>query len=341
MHRPLLPKFHPSLSFLFLFIILAVTSFASQTGHPLNPDMLGNKSFTEYYTLTAMHGDRLFVQVQLTFTNLGVENNNAACKALVLKPGATSWKVNEKFSRKEWNYSEQGASTLSVGTNTLSVCGGNTCLFAKLGKGTVKIKLHGVPAAMKTPNLDFPKNESGKFYDYEILVPWTSLETSLDVPGFPKQDLNGFGMLEVAKSVGTSRDVCRGWVTFRGFEGDSFFLADFRLPPEEKLPAAGWIWKNGQEKPLAMTGLHIRKEWLSVDGKQVEGRVISALDNSFIITGRDLLYRYSFVDELGAFTGYLVKVVIGKPITRYYDAEVRFAGEARPLHGVLELMSIE
>jgi hypothetical protein len=333
---------HNSILLLCLIILFRFAPVAAEKAeHPLEPDILDHKSYTEIFTLTAMHDDRTFIQVQLTFTNLGVENRNAACKALVLKPPNKSWKVNEKFNQKEWSYSEASAPTLSMGVNTLSVVNGNTCLFARLGKGTVKITLHGLPAPEKTPNVDFPKNASGKFYEYKTIVPWTRLETSLDVPGFPRQDLQGFGMLEQAKSVGTSRDVCRGWVTFRGFEGDSFFLADFRLPPRENSPAAGWIWKNGEQKPLAMTGLKIRREISTVDGKKKEDHIISALDNSFVISGRDLLYRYSFVDELGAFTGYVVKMVIGKPVTRYYDAEVRLSGGKQAMHGVLELMSIE
>jgi hypothetical protein len=314
---------------------------AQKPEHPLEPDILDHKSYTEIFTLTAMHDDRTFIQVQLTFTNLGVENRNAACKSLVLKPPNKSWKVNEKFNQKEWSYSEASAPTLSMGVNTLSVVNGNTCLFARLGKGTVKITLHGLPAPIKTPNVDFPKNASGKFYEYKTIIPWTRLETSLDVPGFPRQDLQGFGMLEQAKSVGTSRDVCRGWVTFRGFEGDSFFLANFRLPPQENSPAAGWIWKSGEQKPLAMTGLKVRREFSTIDGKKKEDHIISALDNSFTISGRDQLYRYSFVDELGPITGYVVKMVIGKPVTRYYDAQVVLAGEKQALRGVLELMNIE
>ena len=333
----------PSSFFLLSLSILLylLPAAAERTEHPLEPDILDHKSYTEVFTLTAMHDDHTFVMVQMTFTNLGVENRNAACLALVLNPARKPWKMNERFNEKHWGYSEANNPTLSAGATTLSVLKDKTCLFARLGKGTIKISLYGLPSPIKTPNIDFPKSASGKFREFKILVPWTRLETSLNVPGFPRQDLKGFGTLEQAKSVGTSRDVCRGWVTFRGFEGDSFFLANFRLPPQENSPATGWIWKNGEQKPLAMTGLKIRREFSTIDGKKKEDHIISALDNSFMISGRDLLYRYSFVDELGAFTGYLVKVVIGKPVTRYYDAEARLSGGKQPLHGVLELMSIE
>ncbi len=333
----------PPLFCLFFFVILpcSVPVAAQEPGRALEPVLLDAKSYVEIFTLTAMHDDHTFVQVQMTFTNLGLKNRNAACKALVLNPAKNPWKANEKFNRKQWSYSEAKVPTLRVGTNTLVALKDKTCLFANLGTSTVNISLHGVPAPMETPNIDFPKNASGKFYSHTIIVPWSRVETTLDVPGFPREELHGFGMLERARSVGTSRDVCRGWVTFRGFDGDNYFLADFRLPPKENSPATGWIWKDGQQEPRAMTGLRIGSEFSLVDGKKIEAPVVSALDASFRISGRGLLREYSFVDELGAFTGTLVKLVIGKPLVRYYDANVELSGGKQALHGVLELTTIE
>jgi hypothetical protein len=329
-------------SSLFFFVILLHSAFAAQeAGRALEPVLLGAKSYVEIFTLTAMHDDHTFVQVQMTFTNLGLKNRNAACKALVLNPARKPWKANEKFNGKQWSYSDAKVPTLRVGTNTLMALKDKTCLFADLGTGTVNISLQGVPAPIETPNIAFPKNASGKFYAHTIIVPWCRVETTLDVPGFPREELHGFGMLEQARSVGTSRDVCRGWVTFRGFEGDNYFLADFRLPPKENSPATGWIWKHGQHEPHAMTGLRIGSEFSIVDGKKTEVPIVSALDSSFRISGRGLLREYSFVDELGTFTGTLVKLVIGKPLVRYYDADVELSGGKPALHGVLELTTIE
>lgn len=336
------PIVHPSILLLSLSLILNVAPATAQKAErALEPNILESKSYVEIFTLTAMHDDHTFVQVQMTFTNLGVKNRNAACKALVLNPAKKPWKVNEQFNEKHWKYSEKPGPALSIGANTLKKLQDRIEFSAILGKGTIAISLFESPAPTKPPNTDFPKNTSGKFYDFEIIVPWSRVTTTLSLPGLPQKTLQGFGILERSRSVGTSRNFSRGWVTFRGFEGDSFFLANFRLPPQENSPAAGWIWKNGEQKPLAMTGLQIRSEFSLIDGKKKEDHIISALDNSFRISGRDLLYRYSFVDELGAFTGYLVKVVIGKPVTRYYEAEVRLLGGKQALHGVLELMNIE
>jgi hypothetical protein len=334
--------FIPSSILLFFFVLLPSFSAAAQkAGRLFEPDILADKSYTEIFTLTAMYDDHTFVQVQMTFTNLGVENRNAACKALVLTPAQKPWKVNEQFNEKQWKYAEKPGPTLSIGANTLKRLQDRIEFSAILGKGTISVSLFGSPATVKPPNTDFPKNASGKFYDFEIIVPWSRVTTTLSLPGLSQKTLQGFGILERSRSVGTSRVFSRGWVTFRGYQGDAFFLANFRLPPQVNSPAAGWILKNGEQKPLAMTGLQISREFSIVDGKEKEVRVISPLDNSFRISGGDLLYRYSFVDELGAFTGYLVKMVIGKPVTSYYDANVQLPGGTPVLHGVLEVMTIE
>ena len=90
-----------------LFITLALSSLSSTTSaqtlsSPLKPDILSNKSYTEVYTLTAHADDSTFVQVMFTITNLGIEDRNAACTALIFHPSKKAWKANEKFTSKQW-----------------------------------------------------------------------------------------------------------------------------------------------------------------------------------------------------------------------------------------------
>jgi hypothetical protein len=309
--------------------------------HVLQPVLLDNKSFTEIYTLSAFHDDHTFVQIQLTITNLGTENNNAACKALVLHPPEKPWKANKNYNRHQWNYSDVPDPALSVGSSTITLHKDNTQVVAILGGGSVDITLAETSSPVKPPHTDFPKDVSGKFYSYDMIIPWSKLKTTITMPGKPPYTMQGYGMLDRARSVGTSRDICRGWVTFRGYGAGNRFCANFRLPPQENSPAVGWTWKNGDTKPVAMTGIRIQREFSIIDGKGVQTHWVYALDNSFAITGTDLLYRYSFVDELGSLTGFLVKMVIGKPITTYYKAQARFDNGKPAVSGILELMTIE
>ncbi len=329
-----------------LFITLALSSLSSTTSaqtlsSPLKPDILSNKSYTEVYTLTAHADDSTFVQVMFTITNLGIEDRNAACTALIFHPSKKAWKANEKFTSKQWAYSPTPNPTLAIGSSALTVFSDRLSLRAAVGGVRIDIVLHAAFAPVKPPNTDFPKSASGKFRDFEILVPWSAAQATIVLPGAAPQSISGFGTLDRARSVGTTRDICRGWVTFRGHSGQEYFLADFRLPPQKDAPAVGWVWRTADAGPVAIQGLDIRKEPLIVDGRKSERCTISALDGTFTIAGREALYRYSFVDELGAVTGGLVKLVVGKPITAYCPATARFSGGTRPVPGMLELMTIE
>ena len=330
--------------FLILFFYAApllLTISAQTNTPPLKPDFLDHKSYTEIYTLT-MHGDdATFVQVKFTLTNLGIENRNAACTAIILHPSKKAWKGNEQFTSKQWSYSPAPKPTIVVGPSAITLFPDKLSLRAAVGGATIDIVLNAAFAPVKPPNTDFPKSSSGKFYDFEILVPWSAAQGTIALPGAAPQSISGFGMLDRARSVGTSRDICRSWVTFRGNSGQAFFLANFRLPPKKDAPAVGWIWRTADAGPVAMQGIDIRKEPVVLDGRKYERSVISALDGTFTIVGGEALYHYSFVDELGAVTGSLVKLVVGKPVTAFLPAMARFSGGSQPVPGILELMTIE
>lgn len=316
-------------------------ALAQQSTHVLQPNFLGNKSYTEIYTLDLFSEDSTFVQVQFTFTNLGVESRNAACKALVLHESKKPWKVNEKFTEKQWKYADTPNPVISIGSNEISALGDKTVLRSVVGGGRIDVTLFAAVAPRKPPDIDYPATASGALYGYELLTPWSRAQATLVLPGRPPLKLSGFGNLDRARSVGTSRDICRGWVTFRGCKEPCFFLLDLRLPPQKNAPATGWAWRTGDQKPLPMRGIEVKNESSVIDGNEISRPMVIAGDRSFTITGTQPLYRYSFVDELGMFTGSLVKMVIGKPITTYYQATAQFADGTPSVPGILELMSIE
>jgi hypothetical protein len=322
-------------------LFLCATALGEPFRHIIQPTMLDNKSYTEIYTMITENDNGTFIQVQFTFTNLGIHNKNAACKVLVLNPSQKPWKVNEKFNQKQWSYVDKPNPLLSIGVNTLTVLHDKVNLEATVGDIQLTVSLIGSASLIKPPNADSPKNTSGKFYDFEILVPWTNMTGTLTLPDGLKQNIHGYGLLERARSVGTSRDICRGWVTFRGHEGQFFFMVNFRLPPQKKAAVLGWIWETGDTKPVVAKGVIIKKGSSIINGKVTETQIISVTDPSFTIIGNKNMYRYSFVDELGTFTGYIVKNIVGKPVTTYYDASIQFKNGRPIMRGVLELMNVE
>jgi len=323
-----------------------VLSFVSPTAaepssHSIQPNLLTNKSYAEVYTFSVHGDDGTFVQVQFTITNLGVESGNAACNALAIFPSNQSWKASEKFSRKQWSYADSPSQKLAVGSNLVCVARGVTTMHFAYSGARIDLELPSAPATLSAPDIDSPKNASGKFYDYRILVPWSRAQATIVVPGGTVRSFAGFATLDRARSVGTTRDFSRGWVTFRGHKGQSFFLADLRLPPAPNAPALGWTWKTGDAKPVAAVGSEIRTESTDNAGKSKPRFVICDANHTFTITSAEELCRYSFVDDLGSFTGYLVKALVGKPVTTYHRASAQTSDGKTVVPGILEIMNIE
>ena len=131
---------------LLLFTIassFSISAAGESPVHLLQPSILYNKSYTEIYTLTAENDNGTFVQVQFTFTNLGIQNENAACKALVLHTSQKPWKVNERFSRKQWSYADTPNPVLSMGSNTVTLLQDKVILRATVGGANWRSRYSG------------------------------------------------------------------------------------------------------------------------------------------------------------------------------------------------------
>jgi hypothetical protein len=107
------------------------------------------------------------------------------------------------------------------------------------------------------------------------------------------------------------------------------------------MQASGWTWKTGDANPVAALGTQIRTESTDNTGKRKPRFVVNDANHTFTITSAEELCRYSFVDDLGSFTGYLVKALVGKPVTTYYRAAAQTSDGKTVIPGILEIMNIE
>jgi hypothetical protein len=317
----------------------------SKTQNVLQPTILSNGSYTEIYTLTAQHEDQSLVQVRLMVTNIGPGDKNAGCQILSLQPAAKSWQASKRFDNKEWTYADAPNPRLSVGPSRLEILPGMTRVDANLQGGQVKITLTGQPAPIKPRYTDVTAGRKGsksKFLESEMLIPWSKLETTLNIPGVGIKHLRGYGMLEHSRSVGYPMDFSRGWVVFRGNQSEEGrFMASFRLPPQENAPAVGWIWQASEKRPVPLNGLRIGTESAVIDGKKQDVQVISAMDNSFRITGTQKLLSYSVMDDVHPFIRRIVQALVGNPVTSYYVAKAQLSSGQNPEPGVLELTQVQ
>jgi len=332
----------------FLFILFLKPAIVLSDSRLFEPTIVESKSYTEIFTLTAILENNSFVQIQMTITNLGRTNKNATAKMLVLNESRKPFKANMWYNNKKWCYSDKPWPCLTIGSCKIRQQNQKIEFTGLLDNATIHIIINTLPQPIRAPHSDYQKKSDKKssilFYEYKILIPWSQLNAYVIIPGMQSGKFNGYGMVEQARSVGHPKDISQGWVTFRGNSGNDYFLANFRIPPEKNIPIAGWIWKNNDNSPEPIKNLQIQKNINIVNKNKIEIYTITAPDSLFCIISSKCLYRYSFIDELGPFLGYIVKVIVGDPVTCYYNAQVEIPGykyQKLSIPGVLELMNIK
>ncbi len=315
------------------------TAAAPASRNALQPAFSDDESFAQVYTLTAQHDEETFVQIRLVLTNLGLGDRNAACNVLVLGGEGKPWRVNRKFNSREWTYSGEPNPVLSVGPCRMSFQQDKTYISVMLAGATIDITLDGAPEEAEP--LYARHVHKHRFYEYAMPVRWSAARTVVNLPGEPQRELNGYGMLEQTRSTTYPSDICQGWLIFRGYGADGYFLASCRIPREEDSAAVGWIWTGDGAQGDAWASFSLRSDSKTLGGKRKEFETILASNQSFRVKSHKLLYRYSFIDALGPIIGAMVKLVVGDPVVRHYSAHAQPSPGGPAMNGVLEVMRIE
>jgi hypothetical protein len=346
-HANTLSRYFQTVCFSFLFVVQSVNR-----PHPdnivsskiLEPRFMKTRSFAQIYSFTALFDDTnniRLIQMQFTLTNLGLSERNAACKILLLRKTGDLFNWNKKYNRKQWSYTKNVAQRLRIGSNQVLIQDDKTSASVDNQKIKVSITFDCTPEPVAPPNSDFTRND--RFFKYAVLIGWTKVEAVLEQPGTPQKRLHGYGMMELSRSTSFPSDICRGWITFRGYtdSADSYFLASLRLPRGDNSPAKGWIWRSPEQNPRAVNCVQFISEVVKKDRRRPIVPKIESPDMSFTIESRVLLSRYSIIDELGIVLGPIVKLVIGDPVTYYYEAKVTTTGNTHTIPGIMEFMRIE
>jgi hypothetical protein len=214
----------------------------------LEPAFTGSKSFAQIYTLTALCDDATYLQVQFTLTNLGISDKNAGCRILLIRKGRAPLAWSDTYSRRKWSYADDSAQTLSMGASRISIGSGSTSIAA-VGN-TVRVDVAFGCEPVRTVPPDAYIAAGNRFFEHGILIPWAAVHVCLARPGEAMAKLTGFAMLEVSRSTSFPADICRGWVTFRGYRETTHFSTAVRLPPGDATPATGWAWwYENQDSP--------------------------------------------------------------------------------------------
>ena len=324
-------------------------SASAETGHhPLKPTFLSNGTYSEAYELSAVFEDETFIQTQMMVTNIGFRDSSAVCQILVLHPEKAPLKAEKRLSRSDWNYSDTPNPALSIGRCRIAQVKESTICVMAFESTEVSLSFGEASRPVSTPATlnvgDGIPPRQGKspsnFYTYELLIPWSGIQGTISLRGGPKKAVSGFGILVHSRSVGYPKNFSRGWVYYYGCRSGCRFLANFRFPPRDT-GVVGWIWPGDARTPQPVTSMRVTTESPVIDGTKRTTVTVSAPDQSFTITSQLELYRFSIIDDLGPVLGTIVKIGMGKPVTRFYKAQVTLSSGQPPELGVLEVMRFE
>ena len=332
-----------------LCIFCRVYSLPEPPLHPLQPTFLSNGSYSEAYEISAVLEDGTFIQTQMMVTNIGLKDSNAVCQLLVLRKGDAPLNNSKRFGKTEWNYSDTPNQALSIGHCRIEQAAGSTVCTMSFKNASVVVSFNEPVNPVKTPstlNVGTEKDlqqgkSSSNFYTYTVLIPWSSLKATMRIREKPEIESSGSGIMVRSRTVGYPKNFSWGWVYYYGCPTGCRFLADFRFPPHGAGAVAGWVWKDNEPEPQPVTGMQVTYGSTVIDGKKMTSVVVSSPDSSFTITSRYELYRFSVIEDLGPILGSIIKLAIGNPVTRFYQAQVVQSPVDTAEVGVLEVMRFE
>jgi len=310
----------------------------------LKPEFTERESYTQIYTLTTLFNDTanpIMIQMQFTLTNLGISDQNAGCKILVLQKNVKPVFWNKRYGKKKWSYTKNTGQQLKIGLNYILIKDGKTMALIENDKISAQITFDRTPDPIVPPMISLTSHN--RFHESTVLIGCTKVQGVVKLPDGNSKKMVGYGVLELSKSTSFPSDICRGWVTFRGynFETNSYFLTSLRVLRGKTSEAEGWIWKKSVETPSSISKIPFDFKIEKAVREKPLFPYIIPIDSSFLLEPQTLLTRYSIIDELGFFWGGIVKLVIGDPITYYYEAKVVLKENSDTIPGILEFMWIE
>ncbi|MEE2903176.1 MAG: hypothetical protein VYC39_12660 [Myxococcota bacterium] len=306
---------HPLL-FCISFLIVLLPGVA-RSEELFQPRPVSSEAYAESYTSVVDLEDDTYVLLQLMFTNAGMGDQKAACRALIVPPGSKGNNSVKRYSRDEWKYvpKEKG---LYVGECSLSTLGKKTDFVVKTGTAHAYLTIDAAPSKTKPPGSRLTYEKA--FLESEIFIRNAAAKLTL-VMGGKTYSKKGRAYLDHSRSTALMPNIASRWLRFRGLRSNESILFQIRYPSDSSKAPTGWVWSNGSKiAPLTakMFQAQIADNKVSVRGL--------TQPFEFEMLTKSLIYDYRPVKQYGML-GALAKPWIGNPINRTFRAQVRYRGK--------------
>jgi hypothetical protein len=314
---------------LIVLSVLVNGTSSSLAGPSLEPSLLGGETFSEVYTAISDLEDGTYALLQLLFTNAGLGDGKAICRAMLVENGKLGINGFVALDRDDWSY-DSGVDALNVGPCRLQRTQSGIDFIAVTEELELQFRFEGHPDSFRPPHSRVTEGES--FHHTDIYLPWSSVDVAWKLPAEERKVASGMGYLDHVRSNLIVREVAKHWIRFRGYSGSTPILLQVRVPPQG--PAKGWIWRHGEHKAKAIKPEDVRIDFTAA------GVTVVLLEANAGLTLRtgEVLFRYRPLE--GHPFGLLVKPIVGNPETVTYRASARHASGSTVV-GTLEVSQFE
>ena len=278
--------------------------------HPLmQPRLRDEESFAETWSAMAVLDDGGYVQAQLGVSNVGPGSERGICRLLYAPQGQTPWTANTKVDREAWRVSPEGA--LIIGTCQGEVSDRALRLSGTVGEAQFSLTLSERPRRIEPPGHHIELDDD--FYTSTLLIPWAPAKVSLTLPSGATVEATGRGYADHSRATALPGDLARQWVRVRRLTPGQGMLALLRYPADAEQPPEGWIWREGEDKPRAITESGL--DSLGPINADRAWRLRLGQDPS--TDAGSLIYRAAPVEDQGMLAPF-IEAVIGNPVTYTY-----------------------
>ena len=312
---------------------LALLSMLSQdvaAAPALRPEPLEDEAYAETFTAVASLKDGSYVLMQLLFTNAGMGDGKAACRALWVPPGGEGMNASVNLSGGQWSY-DSAREALVVGPCRLGATSTGLQFRADLPDLSMDLRIESSPRTIEPPGHRIQVN--GTFYESDLVVPRAAARVTVSGSG-QTLDQSGYVHLDHSRSNALLPKVAGCWMRFRGFEGSQPLLAQVRTPPSGAR-ADGWVWSlsKGAPSPVGSDGVGVGHT-----GAKLPTLTLRGPDGTVAVQASKTIYRYRPTEAYGAM-GRIAAPWIGDPTTTTYSATATTASGSKT-QGILEVSEI-
>jgi len=300
---------------------------AARASATLRPLLLKRGSYGESFTFIADLEDGTYVQLSLSFTNLGPGGTKGLCRALVVRPSGEPWKASTRVGKDAYGWRDGEEERLDIGPCSAGIDATAVTAQVKLEGGAVRLAYAARPG--RRAGKETVLRQGGERYDTEVLLHHVPVTAVLSVPGEKERQVGGGGYLDHTRSTISPLDLGQRWVRFRALRGERPLLVLGRLGDDGKFSP---LWGCEREACRDYASFDVRRD---ASARSATFRVaLAGGDAPLELASGKLLYRDAPVEDLGILAT-VVKPFTGNPVT--YVFRGRATGGGEPVDGILEV----